>query len=177
MLIREALERAKADNLLVAATPTVQWADEVREFLMCAPLVSSIDLGRRDPDEKIRQRWAALLAAIGGFVEGARMDSNILKQLEPYKYEHWWLRNRRPRPSLRVFGRFAEPNVFIGTHVEERSGLGGKWSDDIEHHKLVCEQYWSEASLGEFSPFSDPPEFRYEAYITFNATREPRISS
>lgn len=176
MLIREALEQAKAGGRLVAAEPTVEWGEKRREFLMCQPLVSAIEAGRTDSDEKVRQRWAALVAVIGRFVEGGRVDSNLLKQLDPYKYEHWWLRNKRPRPSLRVFGRFALPNVFVGTHVEERRTLGGKWSGATEHQKLVCEDHWDGAGLAGFQPFSDPPDFRYESYITENAKRKMEIS-
>ena len=142
---------------------------------MCEPLRSSIQEGKGNPDVKVRARWANLEAAISTFVVGGLMNEGLLKQLRDYKHEHWELRNRRPKPSLRVFGRFAKPNVFVGTHVKLRSLLGGMWSSQFEHEKLVCEDHWKAAGLPADGFFSDAPHFRYEAYITENASRNVRL--
>jgi hypothetical protein len=90
-----------------------------------------------------------------------------MKWLDPKKYEHWELKSVRPRPSLRVFGRFACPDVFVGTHIVERTKLKGKWTIEWEIEKLTCEDHWK-AALGNFIPFSARD---YEGYITENATR------
>lgn len=140
---------------------------------MCPPLYHAIEAGKSSPDEKERQRWASLEAAISYFIEGGYVTQDLIKQLRDYKYEHWQLRNRRPRPSIRVFGRFIEPNVFVGTHLQRRDGLGGMWSPEFEHEKLVCEDHWKQAGLPD--PFTDPPDFRYENYITENAARGVRV--
>ncbi|GLS39378.1 hypothetical protein GCM10010869_49750 [Mesorhizobium tianshanense] len=140
---------------------------------MCKPLVDSISQGRASVDEGERRIWAALQAAISHFVEGGRITDDLMKQLIPRKYEHWELRSRKPRPSLRVFGRFAMPDVFVGTHVERRDTLGAKWSAQWEYQKLVCEDHWKEAGLPD--PFTDAPEFRYETYMTSNATQKIRV--
>jgi hypothetical protein len=94
-----------------------------------------------------------------------------MKWLDPQKFEHWEIKSRRPRPSLRIFGRFAKPNVFVGTHVVERTRLGAKWSLDWELEKLVCEDEWK-AALGEHPPFRGRA---YEDYITENAYRFPKV--
>jgi len=107
------------------------------------------------------------------FVENGRMTEKLIKQLKPSKYEHWELLNSRPRPSLRVFGRFALPDVFIGTHVKERKGMGAMWSPQFEHEKLVCEDHYRDAGLIGY--FTDAPRFRYEAYITENASPAIRV--
>lgn len=142
---------------------------------MCSPLNEAICAGRSSASENERRRWAALEASIGHFIEGGLVTDDLLKQLKPQKYEHWELRSRKPRPSLRVFGRFALPDVFIGTHVERRDQLGGMWSAQFEHQKLVCEDHWRDAGLPE--PFSDPPLFRYESYMTSNAVEKLRFLS
>jgi hypothetical protein len=142
---------------------------------MCKPLYREIHNGRSDPDAKVRQRWAALETAIGYFVEGGYITEDLIKQLRDQKHEHWELRSRKPKPSLRVFGRFALPDVFVGTHVERRDSLGGMWSSQFEHQKLVCEDHWREAGLPE--PFTDAPHFRYERYITSNAQRKIKVTS
>lgn len=140
---------------------------------MCRPLVLAIEQGKFAEDEKTRQPWAKLEAAISHFIEGGYVTDDIIKQLKPPKYEHWELRSRKPRPSMRVFGRFAMPDVFVGTHVEKRDGLGGMWSPEFEHQKLVCEDHWRDAGLPD--PFSDEPLFRYERYITSNANKKIRV--
>lgn len=170
MLISDALEAAKAAGLLHPARPVEPWAPVPRAFLMCNPLRESMELGRADPDESIRKRWAELEAAISTFIVGGYVSEKLIKQLQPAKYEHWELISRRPRPSLRVFGRFAMSDVFVGTHVKPRKGLGGMYSPQFEHEKLVCEDHWKAAGLPD--PFSAPPAFPYEAYITENASRK-----
>lgn len=175
MLIADALEAAKAAGKLHPARPIESWAPQPRAFLMCNPLRDAIAAGKADSSDKVRARWASLEGAIGTFIVGGMMNENLLKQLLDYKREHWELRNRRPKPSLRVFGRFALPNVFVGTHVKPRNVLGGMWSPQFEHEKLVCEQLWVEAGLPPDNFFTDAPSFRYEAYITENASREVKI--
>src|SRR5208283_4365189 len=115
-----------------------------------------------------------LEAAMIHFVENGRITEKLMKQLSPPKYEHWELKNTRPRPSLRVFGRFYLPDIFVGTHVMPRSTLGGMNSPQFEHEKLLCEQYYREAGLTSF--FTDKPHHRYSSYITENATATIRVS-
>lgn len=55
-----------------------------------------------------------------------------------------------------------------------RKLLGGMWSPQFEHEKLVCEDHWNDAGLPP--PFSDVPQFRYEKYITTNASQKVQIS-
>lgn len=174
MLIGDDVRRAYEDGRLFAAIPIVEWDAQPRAFFMCAALHDAILQGRASNDPSAQRRWARLEAAMSSFVTGDYVTDALLKQLRPQKYEHWELRSRRPRPSLRVFGRFAEPDVFVGTHVVERSQLGGLWSPQFEHEKLVCEDHWKAAGLSGF--FSDPPSFRYDRYITSNASEKVQIS-
>ena len=171
MLIDEAIEAAKAAGKLVVAKPAVPWVGEPRAFLMCQPLYTAIAEGRLSNDEKVMRRWAQLEADISHFIEGGFVTEDLIKQLKPRKFEHWELRSRNPRPSLRVFGRFAKPDVFVGTHVSARRFLGGMWSSEYEHEKLVCGDHWKAAGLPE--PFSADA---YEKYITENAIRKLRVS-
>jgi hypothetical protein len=173
MLTSPEIEEAKRQNRLSVVKPTDSWIGRHRAFLICAPLRDDLEMGKRDPDEKVRQRWAKLEAAMIHFVENGRMTNAIMKQLKPPKYEHWELLSRKPRPSLRVFGRFALPDVFIGTHVKLRKGMGGMWSPQFKYEKLVCEDHYKAAGLVNF--FTDAPHFRYSSYITENATATIRV--
>jgi len=174
MLIQEALSKALRKGKLREAKPLVPWAGSPRTFLMCNDLWESIDAGRKSSNIADIKRWALLEADISHFVEGGYVDENLLKQLEDYKFEHWELRSRKPKPSLRVFGRFALPDVFVGTHVVARTPLGEKHSANWELQKLVCEDLWKAADLPD-KPFSDCPDFRYSEYITSNASRKLEI--
>jgi hypothetical protein len=170
--MKRAIENAIESGALHPVHPVVPWAVSKRELYVCRPLKELLHAGRESPDPGIRGRMARLEAALSFFVEGGRVDENFLKHLDPPKYEHWEIRSRRPRPSLRVFGRFVDHDVFVATPAVARSELGGKWSPRFEHEKLVCEQYWSEAGLSR--PFTDAPSFRYEAYMS-NAARTREI--
>lgn len=173
MLIDDIIKDAIKDGRLFAAKPVVPWAPEARGFLMCPPLHQSIEVGKASDDENERKRWATLEAAISHFVEGGYVTEDLIKQLLDPKYEHWELRSRRPKPSLRVFGRFIQPDIFVGTHLQRRDGLGGMWSPEFEHEKLVCEDHWKAAGLPD--PFTAPPDYPYEMYITENATRQMKV--
>jgi hypothetical protein len=174
MLSSKEIEAAKRAGLLIPVRPTDRWTGKPRAFLMCEPLRIALEQGKADHDKKVRQRWAELEAAMIHFVENGRVTEKLLKQLRPPKFEHWELISRRPKPSLRVFGRFALPDVFIGSHVRERRSLGGLWSQQFEQEKLVCEQHYAHAGLT--TVFIDSPLFRYTSYITENATATIRIT-
>ncbi len=117
------------------------------------------------------ERWEKLEADISHFVEGGYVNRSLLKQLEPLKYEHWCLRSVRPRPSIRIIGRFGAADLFVGTHALLRNSLAGKWSPAWEHEKLVCEDHWRGA-VGDMAPFSGAT---YTDYITENAHEGVKI--
>jgi hypothetical protein len=170
MLIDTVIDAAKAAGTLIPLRPVAPWTGKPRTFLACRPLRESLEHARHSSDERTIRRWAQLEADIGYFVGGGYVTEKLLKQLKPEKYEHWELVSRRPRPSLRVFGRFAKPNVFVGTHVVGRARLGGMWSPQFEHEKLVCEDHWRDVGLPD--PFHGT---RYEDYVTENASRRLRL--
>ena len=172
MLISAAVKAAVASGVLVPAKPIASWAGQPRVVLLCEPIRDAIDAGRNHSDEKERQSWAKVEAAFAHFMEGGFVTENLVKQLKPEKFEHWEFRCRKPRPSIRVFGRFAMPDVFVATHPRPRNGLGGMWSFAFEYEKLVCEDHWKACGLDV--PFADP-SLRYESYITENARRKLRI--
>lgn len=58
-----------------------------------------------------------------------------MKRLDPGEKEAWEIRSRDPLPELRLFGRFALPDVFVGTRLCDRDYLGiensREWRDEI----------------------------------------------
>lgn len=138
---------------------------------MTQRLAHQMSEARSSPDDARVERWERLRADIAHFVENGRVTWSFMRWLDPKKFEHWELRSVRPRPSLRVFGRFAEPDVFVGTHAVERAPLGRKWSLQWELEKLACEEAWNLALAG-CEPFRSDT---YEDYITENASRFPKV--
>jgi hypothetical protein len=171
MITRAALESAKASGSLFPFSPPIGWTATPRAFLMTKQLTSQLANARSSPDQTIVERWERLRADIAHFVENGMINWSFMKWLEPKKQEIWALRSVRPRPSIRVFGRFAEPNVFVGTHAAERTTLGGKWSLEWEMEKFICEEQWTLA-LGDSDPFRSP---NYNDYVTENASSEPEV--
>ena len=122
-------------------------------------------------DPTVSARWSNLRADIDHFVSGGYVNAKFLKPLSPVRHGVWTLRSVRPRPGLRVFGRFAAPDVFVATHVHERRLLEAKGSQEWEFAKLECEEEWRRL-FGDRRPFIAA---RYTEYITDNAARDVEI--
>lgn len=95
--------------------------------------------------------------------ESYAKGESIVMSLEPFAAEDatfgrldapddevWDLRSRDPSPGLRVFGRFAAPNVFIAFDWYPRSrNWNGKQPLGDRHHQLWeiakrnCQEQWS----------------------------------
>lgn len=165
--ISEALLASRLERFV----PRIPWVQKPRVFLMVPLLATQIRDGVAGNGVESVERWEKLEADISTFVEKGFVNRSLLKQLDPKKYEHWAMRSVRPRPSLRVFGRFGCPDLFIGTHAVSRPSLREKWSLEWEIEKLVCEDHWQKA-VGDLLPFKGSA---YSDYITENASEDIRI--
>lgn len=121
-------------------------------------------------DDRTAARWAKLDADIAHYVEGGYINWGLMKWLDPQSQEVWELRSVRPKPSIRVFGRFAEPNVFIATHLAYRKSLKDKWSREFWDEIFECERRWK--TLTDEGPFKGDA---YTDYITENAAKRVRV--
>jgi hypothetical protein len=96
------------------------------------------------------ERCGKLRADLDMFVEGRlisvardsrRAGTAYMSQLEPAQNEVWDIRSRDPRPGIRVFGRFAETDVFVALTWSERLTLGkagsAEWRGEIERCKAI----------------------------------------
>jgi hypothetical protein len=88
----------------------------------------------------------------------------FLKMLFPPPREIWEIRFTDPRVQVRLFGRFAEPDTFIGTKFHTRGMLGRTGSRQWLEAMSACEKRWDELFSG-FSPFSG---LRIHDYVTEN---------
>jgi hypothetical protein len=57
-------------------------------------------------------------------VGGRRHKTAYIKHLEPERDEVWEIRSVDPDPQFRRFGRFADTDLFIATHLMQRSWPG-----------------------------------------------------
>ena len=168
MLIRDEIQANLNTGRLVPVKSHASWSAEPRAFLLERELAKQIADGQNDKD--MRDRWAKLEADMAHFVEGGYVNWGLMKWLDPKEQEVWELKSVRPRPSMRVFGRFAEPNVFIGTNLALRPNLKGKWSLQYWDEIFKAERVWS--GLFARSPFSGE---NYTDYITENAGKRVEV--
>lgn len=100
-------------------------------------------------DKSEEYRMNKLYADLDHFSSGERIivsrgniEQGYMKPLDDISEEVWEIRSRDPKPSLRLFGRFAETDIFIATNLRERIELGSPgskpWRDEFER----CKAEW-----------------------------------
>lgn len=169
--IQAELEKLLKAGELVLIRPLLSGA-HVRIILATALLHSQL-VGPWDDDPELGRRMGLLWRDLDRFSYGQHMtighgeDEHCdFKPLDPEKDEIWEYRSRAPAPSWRVFGRFAEPDVFIATNMERRGLLGAKRSREWAIEIGLCKSNWR-----RLFPYCDP--YRGEKtndYITANVT-------
>lgn len=69
-------------------------------------------------------------------------SDTYLSRLSPAEDEVWEIRGRAPRPTIRVFGRFAERDCFVALGWRLRKELGGADSIEFRREVLNCRADW-----------------------------------
>ncbi|MCC0013849.1 MAG: hypothetical protein H6881_08230 [Rhodobiaceae bacterium] len=122
-------------------------------------------------DEALEHRTSQLYQTFDTFISGnlvtvgGRHDDSFMKLLEPEDEQVWEIRSISPKPSIRVFGRFAEPDVFVATNKGFRADLGGFGSVGFKRAMTTCLQEWRKC-------FQNWPAFtgrHFNDYITSGA--------
>ena len=129
MSIRQEIEKRKSGGELHVLDPLFPGVPHERVILATTWLYKELSGPWEDEAEEVRMArlWADLDHFSTGevIVVGNRFDDDChMKPLEPASDEVWEYISRCPSPSLRVFGRFAEVDVFVATHKWARSLLG-----------------------------------------------------
>ncbi|MDE2514437.1 MAG: hypothetical protein KGL12_00285 [Rhodospirillales bacterium] len=106
-----------------------------------------------DPAPADAVRIGQLRRDLDRFIEGGRVtirdglyrsDPAYMARLDPPGGEIWEIRSVDPRPGLRVFGRFAEEDIFVALLLRTRKQLGGKndpaWQEVVRHCKAEWRQ-------------------------------------
>lgn len=104
-------------------------------------------------NEKWESRCGSLNADLDRFINGelitvaerpfVKGKTAYIKQLYRRYDEVWEIRSRDPAPGIRVFGRFAETDVFIATTWWLREELGGPKSRPWRDAMVGCKTEWT----------------------------------
>lgn len=147
MSIREMIrEWNKSGELCLLApmfpsTERVRWVFVSKELYRAfhGPWVSS------DEEKNMMRARATLDAFTSGQRIGVRLppSKNVAAQLallEDRRDEVWEFRCRDPNPQMRIFGRFAEQNLFVAFIKKNRDEF--KSNDDFQPVMEECKKHW-----------------------------------
>lgn len=65
-----------------------------------------------------------------------------MARVDPIADEVWDIRSRDPKPGIRVFGRFAEVDIFLALTWSERDRLAGRGSRQWRDAREECKTEW-----------------------------------
>jgi hypothetical protein len=112
-----------------------------------------------------------LRADLDHFLEGGRIIVGhrrsrhaYMKRPDPGRDEVWEIRSRDPSPELRLFGRFAEMDLFVGTACVDREYLGDEDSREWRNEIVRCITDWRNL----FHPYPPIRKRPLHEYISTN---------
>lgn len=146
--LADEIDRLKREGSLHVVEPLLPGSPMPRVILATTCVHDAINVELNDDAHE--KRMAKLRADLERFVKGqniivgARLHGGcFLKRLEPAEAAVWEIISRNPKPSYRVFGRFARKDVFVATMVIERTLLGEFMSRLWRREIRRCKADWS----------------------------------
>lgn len=143
MSIKAEITNRVYERRLAVFTQIMPRLPDRREIYLSPEIKQEIDGSRRN--RVINRRFGHARALLETFVRGDMIvarwppDKDVtamMALLDPADKNVWEFRIGQPRPGLRIFGRFAAKDIFIGTHYYQREDLPeGEWTQEI---KLCC---------------------------------------
>jgi hypothetical protein len=120
-------------------------------------LIANADVNRlivgpwKDEAEQIRS--GRLWADFDRFVEGRLISVSLetpytkpkttyMARLDPPREDVFEIRSRDPKPGIRVFGRFADKDVFVALNWRYREDLGGPQDKEFNREREICKAEW-----------------------------------
>jgi hypothetical protein len=146
MSIHDEIKFREDEGRLFRVKPQIPGTPEPRIIYVTTDVKLEI-FGDTD-DTPQNPRMGRLHADLDRFIAGAeiavggrRHKSAYIKQLEPERDGVWEIRSVDPDPQFRLFGRFADTDVFVATHLMQRSWLGVfqsfSWRQSIRRSKAI----------------------------------------
>jgi len=104
-----------------------------------------------DPQEEVR--CGRLWADFDRFIEGrlisvsltdpySKPKTTYMARLDPLEDDVIEIRSRDPKPGMRVFGRFADKDLFVALNWEYRGNLGGPSDKEFDREREICKARW-----------------------------------
>ncbi len=172
MSIHDEINRLVADGLLLHLAPAIPYARCVRVMFVSREIASLLDGPWQSRDFEIRA--GRLRADLDAFTEGRilavathpykKPKWAYMAQIDPPADEVWDIRSRDPKPGLRVFGRFAEKDVFVALLWRRREDMGGRESKEWRDSRESCKAEWRKLFLS-YPAFSGDDNHDYLSNI------------
>lgn len=160
-----------ADRRLVELTPA--FGPPTLRRIVASADVNALLIGPWG-DVEWERRCGALQADLDAFMEGrlitvARQPykgkTSYMLRLAPTYEEVWEIRSRDPNPGIRIFGSFAETDLFVALGWSKRADLKGPTSREWRDARIQCKTDW--ANL--FRPYQPKSGANLHDYISNNA--------
>jgi hypothetical protein len=177
MSIHEEIKRRCAEGLLCRLDPLIPAPEGQRgRCLYVTPMIYSLIHGPWE-EEGAEELWEGARAHLDRFITGGTITvpkrkrhkhANMARLCPPHR-EVWDFRVVRPKPGLRIFGRFAATDCFVATSANRRDYLLDKathegrerWSTAIRE----CRHEWRRL----FPTYDSVEELAYPEGYMFNA--------
>lgn len=165
MSIRDILREWINAGEMVVLEPALDAMPTVRFVIATKEVAAEICGSWENKDCEIR--YARARAVIDAFIGGARIAVRYppsrsaraqLALLDPPQDQVWEFRSLEPKPGVRVFGRFSEPNVFVALATELRENI----DDDFTKEKERCKREWRKF----FTPYRPHQGYSLAEYLT-----------
>lgn len=151
MSIHDLLDDAVARGSLILVEPRLQ-SEPMNRYLYASPTVCRLITGPW-ANKELEVRCGKLWADFDRFVEGriipvalnspyTKPNNTYMSRLAPATDEVWEIRSRAPKPSIRVFGRFAYRDCFVAFSWRLRKELGGAESREFRQEIRNCMAVW-----------------------------------
>jgi hypothetical protein len=156
---------------LVPALPT---APTTRRIVACTEIKDMILGPWDDSDWEVRCNF--LRADFDKFLTGSIIPvaagtsggrASYLKKLTPYRDEIWEIRSRDPDPSLRIFGRFADKDLFVALSWHKRPDLGGPKTRPWRDAMVECGAEWRKL-FPSYDALQGSNPLNFNDYVTNN---------
>jgi hypothetical protein len=135
MSISDEIRARVAEGRLFPVKPKSRGRRVIRYMFISEELHSAIS----SPAEGDFERFDELHADLVSFVVDRFVTPDYLWLLSPPDDGVWEVRSRRVEPQIRVFGQFAEKDVFVGLTYNYRSDIGAyedpNWNYEIRKAK------------------------------------------
>jgi hypothetical protein len=124
----------------------------VNRVLLASESVNRLINGPWESEQE-EYRSGRLWADFDRYVEGRLISVSLnspyqkpraayMARLDPPRDDVIEVRSRDPKPGIRVFGCFADKDVYVAINWEHREKLGGPQDKEFDREREICKARW-----------------------------------